>query len=221
METVTVHNLVIIDESGSMYDIRSQAIAGLNDTIGTVRAAQQQYEEQKHRLTLVTFSSGSGSHSVRYICDDQPINEVQPIDNNKYVPHGGTPLYDAIGTAVTKLDAQCKEGDQVIVTIITDGMENSSREFSGTAVKSIINLLREKGWVFAYIGANQDAVEVASELNIDNAMNYDASMAGAEYMFCSLNDDRKETYEKLSKGKRGKDLARGFFKKDSGDNLPF
>ena len=68
------------------------------------------------------------------------------------------------------------------VSIITDGMENSSEEWSGKAVKALVGRLREKGWTFAYIGANQDAVEVARELDIRNALNFDATPEGTVEM---------------------------------------
>lgn len=217
METVTIHNLVILDESGSMHEIRQQAIAGLNDTVGTIRAAQQQYPDQQHRLTMVTFSSDFGKQTVRYIADDQPIAKVPKIEDDKYIPRGGTPLYDAMGTCITRLRSQCNDGDQVLVTVITDGMENSSHEFSGTAIKSIVGLLREKGWVFAYIGANQDAVEVASELNIDNAMNYESSKEGTSVMFSCCCKSSVEAYNRISEGKRGKELSSNYFRESQAE----
>jgi len=213
MEKVTIHNLVILDESGSMHEIRQQAIAGLNDTVGTIRAAQQQYPDQLHRLTMVTFSSDFGKQPVRYIADDLPIAKVPKIEDDKYIPRGGTPLYDAMGTCIDRLRSQCNDGDQVLVTVITDGMENSSHEFSSTAIKSIVGLLREKGWVFAYIGANQDAVEVASELNIDNAMNYESSKEGTAVMFNCCCKSSVEAFNRISEGKRGKELSHNYFSK--------
>lgn len=214
MEKVTVHNLIILDESGSMYSIRGQALAGLNDTIGTIRSAQQQFENQAHRLSMVTFSTAQGKQDVRYICDDQPVDEVRNIDASSYVPEGGTPLYDAMGTALSRLETQCGKDDHVLVTVITDGMENASHEFSGKAIKSIVGLLKEKGWVFAYIGANQDAVEVASELNISNAMNYEADLEGTEKMFHSLCESSINLYRSMARGHDKKKLQEGFFSED-------
>ena len=67
---------------------------------------------------------------------------------------------------------------QTVATVITDGYENSSREYSGNTIKALVSRLRAKGWVLAYIGANQDAVEVARELNIKNALNFEATPDG-------------------------------------------
>ena len=52
------------------------------------------------------------------------------------------------------------EGDRVLATVITDGMENASEEYSGKTIKALVDRLREKGWTLAYIGANQDCIEL-------------------------------------------------------------
>ena len=95
-----------------------------------------------------------------------------------YRPGGCTPLYDAMGKTLNEFEGQISADDRVMATIITDGYENASEEYSGKAVKALVSRLREKGWTFAYIGANQDAVEVARDLNIDNALNFDATAEG-------------------------------------------
>ena len=87
-----------------------------------------------------------------------------------------------MGLSINALQKMVKKNDSVFVTIITDGMENSSEEYSGKAVKEKVSQCRELGWTFAYIGANQDAVEVANELNIRNALNYEASDKGVKKM---------------------------------------
>ena len=79
-----------------------------------------------------------------------------------------------------------------MATVITDGMENASQEYSGRVIKTLVERLRGKGWVLAYIGANQDAVEVARDLNIGNALNFDASPQGMKRMvFCFAGVSRK------------------------------
>lgn len=84
---------------------------------------------------MVTFSSRHDGNDVRYIFDDVPVAEIGTVDMEQYVPDGGTPLYDAMGTALARLETQCGKDDMVLVTIITDGMENSSHEFSGKSIK--------------------------------------------------------------------------------------
>ena len=65
-----------------------------------------------------------------------------------------------------------------MVTVITDGYENASEEYDGKAIKAMVTRLREAGWVFAYIGANQDAIQEAGRLNISNALNYEPTAEG-------------------------------------------
>ena len=177
----TIHNLLILDESGSMHSIYRQALTGANETIQSIRAAQEQYADQDHRFTFVTFNTISPN--IKTVIDDAPIGEVKDLTENDYRPNACTPLYDAMGMSVTALEQKVKEGDRVLVTVITDGYENASREYSGMAIKEMVSRLREKGWTFVYIGANQDAVEVAKGLDIHNSMNFSATEEGTRAMF--------------------------------------
>ena len=195
-----MHNLIILDESGSMDRIRKEALKGVNETIKTIRLAQEQMPGMKQMLTFVTFDSLYDGTDVRTIIEDKPIDEVHDVAERSYCPCGGTPLYDAMGISLDKLKAQVKEGEHALVTIITDGLENASHEYSGKAIKSIVSLLREKGWVFVYIGANQDAVEVAKEMNIDNAKEYDATPEGFTHMVCEENASRMNFFKRCYEG---------------------
>ena len=82
------------------------------------------------------------------------------------------------------------EGDRVLATVITDGMENASEEYSGKTIKALVDRLREKGWTLAYIGANQDAVEVARVLHIQNSFEFDASSEGVVKMSVKMKKAR-------------------------------
>lgn len=190
-----IYNLIILDESGSMSSIYESALSGANETIQTIRAAQTNADDQKQFLTFVTFDSGN-RESVRTIIDTRPITEVRNLTRNDYSPNGCTPLYDAMGISLTKLEKKVTEDDQVLVTIITDGMENSSTEFNGLQIKELVTRLRAKGWTFVYIGANQDAVEVAKQMHIDNAMNFRADDEDTRRMWKDYRDSNQAYYEK-------------------------
>ena len=195
-----MHNLIIMDESGSMDRIKAQALSGANETIMTIRKAQEDMPNMLQKLTFVTFDSLYDGTDVRIIFDDLPIDEVRNLHERDYCPCGGTPLYDAMGISLSKLQEQVQAEEHALVTIITDGLENASHEYSGKAIKSIITLLREKGWVFAYIGANQDAVEVAKEMNINNAKEYDATPEGFTKMVCEENSSRMSFFKRCYEG---------------------
>ena len=209
-ETTTVHNMLILDESGSMHSIYNQALTGANETIQSIRAAQEQYPDQEHRFTFVTFNTAG--RCVKTIIDDAPIADVRDLTESDYRPNACTPLYDAMGQSITSLERKVEEGEQVLVTVITDGMENASREYSGKAVKEMVSRLREKGWTFVYIGANQDAVEVARELDIHNSLNFDASIAGTQAMF-ERHRKSKDVYYQKVKWMKSKGIER-FFDED-------
>ncbi len=180
-KSINIYNLLIIDESGSMFSIYDQALSGINETINGIRNAQNDFPNQHQYVSIVTFE-GHGMNAVKTRRDRVPVGKVQDMTKQDYRPGGSTPLYDAMGKAVSHLDGCINEGDAVLVTVITDGMENASVEYSGRAVKELVARQREKGWTFAYIGANQDAVEVAKDLNISNAMNFEASPEGTVCM---------------------------------------
>ena len=194
---VTVHNMLILDESGSMHGIYRQALTGANETIQSTRAAQEKYPDQDHRFTFVTFNTIAPC--IKTVIDDEPVAGVKDLTGADYNPASATPLYDAMGSAITALERKVKEGDSVLVTIITDGYEKASREYSGEAVKALVSRLREKGWTFVYIGANQDAVEVAKGLSIENSLNFDASAEGTQAMFDRHRRSKDIYYMKVSR----------------------
>ena len=197
-KAVTVHNLLILDESGSMHSIYNQALSGANETIQSIRAAQENYPGQNHRFSFVTFNTVG--KQVKTVIDDAPIADVKDLKESDYRPNACTPLYDAMGMSIPALERKVKEGDSVLVTVITDGLENASREYSGKAVKEMVTRLREKGWTFVYIGANQDAVEVARELNINNSLNFSATAAGTGAMFDRHRRGGITFYAKIHRG---------------------
>lgn len=176
-----IYNLIILDESGSMSAIAYEAVSAMNETFNSIRKAQKENPSNNYFVSLVVFE-GSGIGGVRIVRDRVPVVSVKDVNFREYQPGGCTPLYDAMGVSINHLSSLVMEDDPVLVTIITDGMENSSEEYSGLAIRKIVEEKRAKGWTFAYIGANQDSVEVASELMINNALNFDADKSGMRKM---------------------------------------
>ena len=181
---MNVYNVIILDESGSMSAIYDQALTGINEVLSGIRKNQEDHPDQQHYVSIVTFE-GNGIAGIKTRRDRVAINKVEDFSKQDYRPGGCTPLYDAMGVTLNGLAGKIHEDDRVMATIITDGYENASEEYSGKTVKTLVAGLREKGWAFAYIGANQDAVEVAKDLNINNALNFDATPEGTMHMsFC-------------------------------------
>ncbi len=179
-QTRRIVNLVIVDESGSMSLIERQALTGLNETLTTVRHMQEHDPAVEQRVTLLTFNSDH----TRYVFDNTPTRYTHDIGPREYQPAGATPLYDAIGRGVSKVNAQTGAGDVVLVTIITDGEENCSREYDLHMVKRLIEKMKLQCWTFTFIGTdNLDVRRMARDMAIDNHMEFTEDAEGTRRMF--------------------------------------
>ena len=198
-----IYNLMIIDESGSMSCIRQQAMDSVNETIQTIRAAQERNENQEHFVTLVTFND-----TATIVNDCAPINEIKELTVESYRPDCCTALYDAMGLSLNALQKKVSKEDKVLVTIVTDGYENASQEYNLRAIKNLVEELKASGWVFAYLGANQDAEEVAFSMSIDNAMSWESTREGTARMSKRLNYSRSRWYDEAA---TNCERVKGFF----------
>ena len=192
-----VFNMIIVDESGSMCVIERQALAGINETIETVKKMQQLHPDMEQRISLLTFDSGH--KTFKY--DNVKADNVNTLSARDYNPRGGTPLYDAIGIAIAKLNAQTSEKDNVLVTIITDGEENCSEEYNLHMVKTLISKMKKQGWTFTLIGTdNLDVEGMAGLMNIDNHLAFTQDEEGTRMMFARENRARRRYNESVSIG---------------------
>lgn len=185
IQKTQVFNVIILDRSGSMECIRQAAVDGFNETLAGIKKAQEKFADtQEHYVSLVTFCSCE----TKQVFDKVPVANAHPLTTSDYTPCCCTPLYDAMGFTLTAMRKHVKDIEDmaVVVTIITDGMENASHEFNGKSIKTLIEKLRSEGWTFTYMGANQDAVEIATSMSIRNARNFDYSNEGTR---CSMRKD--------------------------------
>lgn len=196
-----IYNLIIVDESGSMGGLEQVTISGINETIATIRKAQEDFaDKQQHFLTLVCFDErGGGVSPVRTNIDAMPIDGVH--DFHDYRPHGCTPLFDAMGQSLTRLHERIKDDENAtaVVTVITDGLENASREWSGEALRKLIERLKEEGWSFSYMGSCHDVVEVTMKLSIDHVMAFDHNDVGASNTWHRDSSSKRAYYERMNR----------------------
>ena len=196
-ETKTkVFNVIILDKSGSMECIRQAAVSGFNETLNGIKKAQEKYADtQEHYVSLLTFCDCE----KKYVFDKVPVAEARQLTMDDYQPCCCTPLYDAMGFTLTSMNNHVEKIDDavVVVTIITDGLENASKEYTGSAVKQLVEKLKGKGWTFTYMGANQDSVEVAFNLSIRNARNFDYSAQGTMAVMAKDSSTRMNFFGRL------------------------
>jgi uncharacterized protein YegL len=176
-----VHNLIILDESGSMESIKSLIINGFNELVQSVKSIEGQFPEQEHLISMVSFNSLN--NNIMHFLD--PINKLETINDVIYSPSSMTPLFDAMGFSLLKLKKylEGKTNYNVLVTILTDGEENSSKEFTADAIKNLVEELKEQNWTFTYIGAEHDVEKMADSLSIKNTMTFQKNSAEICEMF--------------------------------------
>ena len=187
-----IFNLLVVDESGSMSIIRRQALVGINETLATIQKMQKAHKNLEQRVTLITFDS---THTNVFY-DNVRASNANPLKAKDYNPCGATPLYDAIGMGIAKINALTTEDDSVLVTIITDGEENCSEEYSLKMIKNLIEKLKKQNWTFTFIGTDDlDVENIALDMGIDNHLSFAEDEEGTKAMFASENRAR-ERYNK-------------------------
>lgn len=177
----------IVDRSGSMIWIADDVIGGFNSFLED----QKKVEGQEANVTVALFD-----HEYSLLYDNVNINEVEKLDNNKYQPRGMTALLDAVGRTVTSVGirlANQPEEDRpgkVMVVIITDGHENSSKEYRADRIKEMIQEQEQVySWDFIFIAANMDAATVGNDYGIaaHKTMNFGATSKGVSDMSMKMS----------------------------------
>ncbi len=176
----------ILDKSGSMGGLESDTIGGYNAMLNKQKAV-----EGECRITTVLFDD-----EYELLHDRLDLRAVAPITDKEYQVRGSTALLDAMGKTINKIVNVQKQSseeyraEKVMFVIITDGMENASREFTYGKLKKMVECQKEEGWEFVFLGANIDAAETAGRfgINRDRAQNYHADGAGISLNFRVLGD---------------------------------
>ena len=182
----------ILDRSGSMGGLEGDTIGGFNGMIEKQRKdiKKRGDHDEKVNITTVLFDD-----QVELIHDRFDIDIVEPLTDDDYYVRGCTALLDAVGSTILKVSNIQKRlpedmrAGKVIFVITTDGHENSSREYSYSQIKSMIEQKKEEGWEFLFLGANIDAVETAAQYGIDEdrAVNFHADKEGTTLNFKVLS----------------------------------
>ena len=183
---------ILLDESGSMESTKSYTLESLNSFIlKQKRLPTDSVAETK--VSLTKFNT-----NVTSVYKNRPLHEVEPLHVKDYVPEGGTALFDAIGNVIGEVDQTIPDGP-VIVVILTDGEENSSKEFNSKQILKLVKTMEdEKGWKFVYLGANQDSFTNAKNIGISSAQNFAQTKAGITTMMDQIGESMS-SYRKAVK----------------------
>ncbi len=195
-----IYNLIIIDESGSMECISHQTVNGCNETLNTIRSTQEKFAETQEHFVSIFLFQGNDRRPSHYIIKNAPITEARNISAEDYRPWGSTPLYDAVGSTLVDLKAITNPlGVDATgsVTIITDGEENSSHQYTLGKICDMIDALKEMGWQFSFIGANIDVNRVSQHMHIDNAMAFQQDDKGTREMWEKERRSRMRYYGRM------------------------
>ena len=205
----------ILDKSGSMSGLEKDTIGGYNSML-----AKQKNVQGDCHITTVLFDN-----NYELLHDRIDIRAVSPITEKEYQVGGSTALLDAIGSTINKIGnaqkhtAEEYRAEKVMFVIITDGEENSSREYSAEKVKSQIERQKSKyNWEFIFLGANIDAVHTARQFGIgeDRAMDYVADSEGTALNYSVMSDVVSEFREKTTISDKHFDEIRKDVKKRGG-----
>lgn len=178
--------VAILDKSGSMSGLEDDTIGGYNSFL-----KEQREVDGQANITLVLFD-----HEYEKIHDAEDIDEVDELDSDTYKTRGSTALLDAVGRTINDVGNRLDNMEEnekpanVIFFILTDGAENSSKEFSADKVADMIEHQENKySWEFIYGGANVDAFSEAGALNIkaSNTFNYSADSRGVQDSYQSVS----------------------------------
>ncbi len=170
----------LLDRSGSMASIARDVVTGFDGFFASQRAAGG-----AATVTVVQFDDHD-RHEV--IVDAQPLDAVRSIAG-RFEPRGSTPLYDAIGLLLDRAERRSGDAADQLVVVFTDGHENASRDWTQQRLFARIGTLRDRGWTFVFLGANQDSYAAGGDVGFHagNTSNFTSSPVGVQAAYSGLD----------------------------------
>lgn len=204
------HIIAILDRSGSMSSVQTDAIGGFNTFLAT-----QKKDKTKATMSVVLFDD---EYEPLYDGKDVNLSEVKELTTSTFVPRGSTALYDAIGKSINSYMAtfdkakKADRPDKVLVIIVTDGHENASSEYNLERVNKLITERKKDKWQFMFLCATKDAFKTGAALGVS---------IGNTFQFANTSVGNQVMYSKMSAASlsyRGADVNDPSFKVTT-DNL--
>lgn len=196
-----VLDLVILDMSGSMDPLSTSVVDGFNSLLEGLKLANAKYSgTQEHYVTLCEFNT----MITGFVYYNTPIDSVEPLSEDLYEPMAGTPLYDAVGMSIAHLMDMTDSMTEysVLVTIITDGLENASRFYTKSMVSRLISMLSDSGWSFAYFGSGEEMLREAEGISIDSVHYFEFSDTGVSNVMRMDERSRVSKYRAIDSIRR-------------------
>lgn len=208
-----VYNLIILDESGSMTSIKQTIISGFNELVQSIKGIAADFPEQEQFISFVSFNS----QRVNTHLDRKPVTELAELTGENYRPSAMTPLFDAVGSAVNHLRSEIQETEHVnvLVTILTDGLENHSKEYDQAAIKALVEELEKANWTFTYIGTGHDVARAATSISITNTMTFSRNEADMDRMFATEGRSRSRY---MANAREGKTVSAAYYREEDEDS---
>lgn len=168
----------VLDKSGSMNNCIESTVNGYNAQLETIQKLQKEFPEQQFLISLTIFDD-----KVDDVQLNQTIDAVKLLSTSRYRPNGTTALLDAIGMSINSIRIAneskiVNDEMSVVMVILTDGLENASREFTFHQIANIIKTLEDtEKWTFNFLGADIDAIHTSKMLNIktENVVSFNKS----------------------------------------------
>jgi len=193
-KTKKTYYLLILDKSGSMEGVREQTVSGFNEQVQSLKTAASEYGDQEFFVSLVVFSDADKIDTI-YSCE--PAHTAKELTVPGYMTGGMTALNDAIFHGIEQLreEADDDEDTRYVVSIFTDGDENSSQKHPGFKGREEVNgfveeLKTTNKWVINYIGATENALKTAKDYGIavGNTMRYADTPVGTSHAHSVISD---------------------------------
>lgn len=180
-KTTVVH--LLLDQSGSMSGVQQATIDGVNEYINTLKE-----DGGKYKVSLTAFDTNMDGIRLEKVWKNIYIDDVPELTADDYKPSGGTPLQDAF--CMTLKDMEDRKDEKYLFVVLTDGMENASKEYTAQDMKKLKAKLEAKdNWTFVYLGANQDAFATSTTygFSTSNTSNFNATQKGTGMVFATLS----------------------------------
>lgn len=205
----------VLDKSGSMSNCRETTITGFNSQLETIQQLQKEFPKQEFEVSLTVFDD-----TIDNIFTQLGVQSFEKLSPSMYVPNGCTALLDAIGMSINQIrmtnESKILNNEMsVVMVILTDGMENASREFTfHTIARTIKELEETEKWSFTFLGADIDAFHTSKMLNIREENVISFNKTNMHEMMNDVNQGIRYYSQSKSEGKTKKNFLDFILKKD-------